>query len=405
MLSAIGASVLASLRTLAIPVPLPPAEPALVAPHPITVRIIDTAAEFGAMQYEWEALHEEAAAASVFNSWLWQYRWWELYGADQPLRLLVAVQAGAIVGILPLYIRVASAAKARVRELRAIGTGSDTHPDDLGPVISCDASEAAVMKALCESALRMPGWDVLLLTDQLMPSPFPGLLAQIARCAGIATLTGASEKIRYIALPSEWRAFLASLKRERRARLQNARRKLLASHSARFFIWTDPVNLDRAVDKLVELHRKRWGLSSDSFATPEYVEVHRRIMKACLERGWLRLYCLEVDGEIAAMSYCYRFRNRVFLMQSGYDPALSRFKPGNVLLGYALEDAVAQGHEVFDFLRGEHRYKQELSTGNRETAYVAAFRPTVAGWLYRLRKFRLPRLKSKLFSSKLKPPR
>jgi CelD/BcsL family acetyltransferase involved in cellulose biosynthesis len=128
-------------------------------------------------------------------------------------------------------------------------------------------------------------------------------------------------------------------------------------------------------------------------------------MKDCLERDWLRLYCLEVDGEIAAMSYCYRFRNRVFLMQSGYDPALSRFKPGNVLLGYALEHAMAEGNEVFDFLRGDHRYKQELATGDRDTTYAALFRPTVAAWIYRQRKFHLPRWRSRFFSLKLKPPR
>jgi CelD/BcsL family acetyltransferase involved in cellulose biosynthesis len=299
----------------------------------------------------------------------------------------------------------ASVGRLRVAELRQVGTGGDTYPDDLGPVVSPRASEAAVLQALAESAMRLSGWDVLLATDLPMPSAFAIHLVKIARRAGMAADTGLSERIRYIGLPSSWKTFLASLKGERRARIQRARRRLLASHSARFFVWSDAGSMDEAVDKLVELHRKRWGASSDSFATREYVEAHRRIMKDCLERGWLRLYCLEVDGDIAAMTYCYRFRNRVFLMQGGYDPARSRFKPGNVLLGYALEHAMAEGNEVFDFLRGEHRYKDELGTGHRETGYVAVFRPKVRAWVYRLRKVHLPRWRSKFFSSKIKPPR
>src|SRR3954463_4725165 len=316
MLFAISAALLSSLGVLAIPARRPPMEKAAIGSHAITVRTVESPAEFAGLRSQWDALHDDAPAATLFNSWLWQYRWWELYGADQPLRVLVASEKGVIVGILPLYIRTAAVARLGVKELRAVGTGGDTFPDHLGPVISRFAPEAAVLQALAESALQMPGWDVLLLTDLVTPSAFPSMLTAVARRAGAGALSGLSEKIRYIALPSAWKVFLASLKPDRRARMQRARRRLLAAHTVRFFVWSDADTMDQAVDKLVELHRKRWRASSDSFATREYVEVHRRIMKDCLERGWLRLYCLDVDGDIAAMSYCYRFRNRVFLMQS-----------------------------------------------------------------------------------------
>src|SRR3954469_395683 len=150
MLFAISAALLSSLGVLAIPTRRPPAEYALAGAQQITVKTVASAAEFAALQSEWDALHDDAPAATVFNSWLWQYRWWELYGADQPLRVLVAVQKGVIVGILPLYIRKAAVARLGVKELRAVGTGGDTFPDDLGPVISRFAPEAAVLQALAE---------------------------------------------------------------------------------------------------------------------------------------------------------------------------------------------------------------------------------------------------------------
>jgi CelD/BcsL family acetyltransferase involved in cellulose biosynthesis len=376
------------------------------ASSPILVKTLDTAAEFAALAADWGRLHDQTGAASVFSSWLWQYQWWELYGAGRPLRVLVATQAGQVVGILALYLQTATVASLPVRMLRAVGTGGDTHPDDLGPVLSQGASETAVLEALAGAALRLKGWDVFLVTDLIAPSPFAQAVAGVARRAGIAVTTGRSQKISYVKLSGGWDSFLASLKADRRSKIRRARKKLLASHAARFYVWSDQAGLDGAVDKLVELHHKRWGASglSESFASREYVETHRRIMKSCLARGWLRLYCLEVGGEIAAMTYCYRFRDRVFLVQCGYDPALSRFKPGHVLLGYAIEHAAGEAVEVFDFLRGEHRYKEELANGHRETGYVAAFQSTLPAWIYRLRRIHLPRLKARLLSTKLKPP-
>jgi CelD/BcsL family acetyltransferase involved in cellulose biosynthesis len=210
---------------------------------------------------------------------------------------------------------------------------------------------------------------------------------------------GASERIDFAALPATWGEFLAALTSDRRRRIRSARRKLLAAHpDARFFVWQDLAGIDAAVDRLAELHRRRWQAAggSESFATREYVDFHRAIIRSFLTRGWLRLYCLEVGGAIVAMLYCYRMRSRVFLMQAGFEPALARFRPGAVLLGYAMEHAIEEGNEVFDFLRGEHRYKRELATGRRDTAYVQIFRRTSAALLYRAREVQWPALKERL---------
>src|SRR5262249_15082167 len=101
--------------------------------------------------------------------------------------------------------------------------------------------------------------------------------------------------------------------------------------------------------------------------------------RAGLERGWLRLYCLEADGRLVAMYYFYRFRSQVFLMQGGFDPGLSRLSPGRVLLGYALEHAIGEGNTALDFLRGEHQYKDELASASRDTVFLAGYRRSVGG--------------------------
>ncbi|HZS65994.1 MAG TPA: GNAT family N-acetyltransferase [Burkholderiales bacterium] len=371
-----------------------------VRPHAsgeIAVQFITSVEDFARLAPDWNRIHDEAEAASIFNSWVWQYQWWQVYGAGQPLRVLVALEHGQALGILALYIQTIRVLGVRVRLLRFVGSGADTHPDDLGPVIA-RGREDAVARRLAEAALHVSDADALILTDIAPRSSLPRALEHAAVAARREPLASVSERIAYIDLPRSWPQFLSSLRSDKRTRLKSARRKIESGHGLRFFVWHDAAALDSAVDRLAELHRRRWREAggSDSFATPQYLEFHRGIMKALLPRGWLRLYCLELDGDMAAMTYCYRFRNRVYLMQAGFDPARAKLNPGKALLGYALEHAIGEGNDVFDFLRGEHRYKDELATGYRDTQAVRIFRPTLGALAYRLRRVWLPSWKARL---------
>ena len=364
----------------------------------IAVQFLTSADEFARLAPEWNRIHAEAAAASVFNSWLFQYQWWQVYGADQPLRILVALERGEAVGILALYLQTLTVLGLPVRVLRFVGAGADTHPDDLGPVLAPGKEERVALK-LAQAALRISGADVAVLSDIDPRSVFASVLEAAAADMRRASFSEVSERIAYVDLPQSWSDYLKSLSSDRRTRIKSARKKAAAAHRMRFFVWDDHTSLDQAVDRLTELHRRRWREAggSASFASPEYIEFHRRIIKSSFPRGWLRLYCLELDGEIAAITYCYRFRNRVYLMQAGFDPAQAKSNPGKVLLAYALEHAIGEGNAVFDFLKGEHRYKDQLATGYRNTLGVRTFRNTLGALAYRLRKIWLPQWKARVY--------
>jgi CelD/BcsL family acetyltransferase involved in cellulose biosynthesis len=367
--------------------------PAALAPD-IRVRIVSAQEGFSAIAGDWERLHSEAGVASVFNSWMWQYAWSDIYGHGQALRILVASRGNAIVGILPLYIQTVAMLGLPVRRLRVIGSGGDTNPDDLGPFFE-RGCETAAATALARAVLTMKGVDVIELSDIHSRSPMPLAMKLEAERMQLECTLGQSEKIAYLELPQDWKTYLASVSGHRRWHILSLRRKLADAHPTRFFVWQDAANLDCALDKLAELHRKRWGAASKSFASPEYMALHRAAMKECLERDWLRLYCLEIGGEIAAMLYCYRFRKHIFMVQAGFDPAYAKLSIGNVLLGHALEHAIGEGNAVFDFLRGEHTYKQLLATGCRETVSVIAFRHTLGAVAYRATRSYLAKAKAK----------
>ena len=369
----------------------------------ITVRLVTSLAEFAALGIEWNRLHETAQAASVFNSWTWLYEWWRVYGADQPLRILVAERGGVKVGLIALYVHEVRIARLPVRVLRFVGTGGDTSPEDLGPLLEpqCEADAAL---ALAQAIVEMRDVDLCVLSDIDPASVFPHALERAAREQHRVRYTSICERIPYIELPASWQAFLKSLPSKRRSGIRCARAKLMSTdRDSRFFVWDDASKLDQALERLARLHHARWEAAggSDSFTTHEYIEFHRRIMNAFMQRGWLRLYCLELFGETVAMNYCYRFRNRIFSMQTGFDPKVAALSPGNVLLGYAIEHAIGEGNEVFDFLRGDYMYKKQLANGSRDTVCVRVFSGSARGFLYGLRRIWLPTWKARLFGTPL----
>jgi CelD/BcsL family acetyltransferase involved in cellulose biosynthesis len=376
----------------------PPKPAAPSAALDLTVEVLTSGAAFAALAPEWFRVHAEAKAASVFNSWMWLYEWWRTYGEGRRLRLLVARRGGVLAGVLPLYLERTSILGLPLDVVRLVGIGGDTRPDDLGPVLARGA-EAHAAAALARAALQLPGADLWIFNDIDPTSGFPAALQAAASELGRRVVAGRATRIALTELPRSWSQFMQSLGRDARWRLRRSRRKLAEQRRARFFVWDDALRLDAAVDRLAELHRARWaaaGGASRAFASQSYLGFHRSIIRSCFPRGWLRLYCLELDGEIVAMNYCYRFRDRVYLMQSGFDPQLARLGVGKVLLGYAIEHAIGEGNEAFDFLRGEHRYKEELATRHRENANLAVLGGTPAAFAYVLRRIALPLLKARL---------
>jgi CelD/BcsL family acetyltransferase involved in cellulose biosynthesis len=377
-------------------------------PGALRVRVVETAAELDALASDWDALQKDAALTSVFETFPWQRLWWAHYGWTQPLRVLVATDGAGVVGILPVYVNTETALGVSVRLLRFVGNGGDTSPDDLGPILAA-GREVEVATALADAALRLPGWDVLFLTDMNPACPFTATIAARARAAGLDVVAGRSERISFSKLPATWDAWLQTLSGDRRYRIKKIRKNLHAAQPSRFFVWNDPATLDAGIDRLIFLHHKRWKSigQAHAFDSPTYVAFHRAVMKACLDKDWLRLYALEHAGQVVAMYYFYKFRDTVYLMQSGFDPDFSNVKPGQVLLGHIVEHAIGEGHQVLDFLRGDHRYKDELASGERETSFVTAYRRTPGAWAHRARRRTLPAIKAQVLevARRVRPPR
>jgi CelD/BcsL family acetyltransferase involved in cellulose biosynthesis len=299
----------------------------------------------------WEALAEESG--SVFATREWLSTWWEHFGGGR-LFLTRVYKRDHTIAILPLYLW----ASRPLRIMRFLGHGSG---DELGPVCaSFDRPEAgrALRQFLAE---RTRDWD-LLLAEHLPGRGWDGLLGgRVLRRHGSPVLRFDGEN---------WERFLASRSRNFREQMRRKERRLAREHRLRFRLATDRNRLPSDLDVLFSLHAARWGSRGSAFGGPR--EAFQREFAACaLDRGWLRLWFLELDGKEVAAWYGFRFAGREAYYQSGRDPGFDRLSVGSVLLMHSIRAACTDGMSEYRFLRGDDAYKYRFANADPQLETVA----------------------------------
>jgi len=163
-----------------------------------------------------------------------------------------------------------------------------------------------------------------------------------------------------IALPDTWEEYLSSLSKKQRHEVRRKRRKAEREAELSWFYVEDWHRIPSAVEEFIALHQLS-SKDKEDFMTPEMQTFFRELAALAYAEGWLKLAFLKLDDRMAASYFCFDYRNDILVYNSGYDPELAPgLSPGNVLISFCIEDAIRQGRNHFDFLRGEETYKFRL---------------------------------------------
>ena len=311
---------------------------------------VGPAASFEEVRADWDRLAD--LSGSVFSTWEWAATWWDLYGRGRRLALLpVRDPAGRVIAILPLYAH----DRRAVRIARFVGHEGG---DEIGPV--CAPEDRAVVGALLASGARAAALDA----DVLLAESLPGVDWERHVPGTILRRTG-SPVTNLAGL--DWEAFLDSLSRKLRREITHGERRLRREHAVQYRVTVDPERLQADLDTFFGLHRARFPNGSSLIAREAF---YRRFATLALERGWLRLSFLELDGKAAASRLDLRFGAVHFAYNAGRDPSLGRDSVGLILRAMTIRDALADGAREYRLLRGSEPYKYRLATGDRESLTV-----------------------------------
>ena len=80
-------------------------------------------------------------------------------------------------------------------------------------------------------------------------------------------------------------------------------------------------------------------------------------------------------------SYGFRYGDKFYFYQSGFDPGYARQSVGLVALGLTIKAALEEGAMEYDLLHGDEEYKFLWAHQTRELRRLELFPSYVRGWL------------------------
>jgi CelD/BcsL family acetyltransferase involved in cellulose biosynthesis len=294
----------------------------------------------GSLICEWRELWDRCPDATPFQRPEWLVPYARHFGVEP---LAVALRRGRRLAGLVLG-QIAQESGERV--LRLLGAGVTDHLDVL---LEDPADAAELLDALIECA-RCDRADL----DDL------GATSAVLAWRPAAALRSGFSPVLDLAAGAE------AVPQQRRDELKYLRRRAARNWGVRFET-ASRETLRELMQALFTLHEARWRERGETgvLAHPAVRAFHQEAAAALLDAGLLRLYALRLDGHIAAVHYGFAGHRRASYYLGGFDPALDKLSPGTLVVGHAIEQAIAEGCLEFDFLRGREPYKYRWGARDR----------------------------------------
>ena len=338
----------------------------------ISVQVITTESEFDALAEDWTHLHDLNANAGLFNRWYWNRIWWQHYGQSSSLYILVARTQERIIGIAPLYQSMTRRLKViKANTVQFIGSGGDTSPDDL--IVLCHPDyEAAATKAFCQHLFTKSPFTRIRLSDIDMASPLFKSLLESAKVARWNAPLQKSQHRLVDSLPETISEFEKKLSRNARKQRKRRRAKLTRAGNVSFNFCSTADEIDEAFAALISLHQKRFATKggSDAFRTDRYRSFHLDAMRSAHKQNELKLLTLAIDGQFVGVEYAYLCGGKLSFFQTGFDPEFQHLSIGHVLMMLTIDQAIIDGANTIDLLKGNYDYKKTYAKRTKTTVDV-----------------------------------
>lgn len=166
----------------------------------------------------------------------------------------------------------------------------------------------------------------------------------------------------YLRLPKSWDEYLLSLSRVKRKELKRKINRLENGSEFKFYCNKNFVN---DFDDFVRLHRLSKADKEDFMSEP-MKDFFWKLLNADSSLGVWKLCFLEIEGKKVASILAFQNDKQILLYNSGYDPEYNYYSVGLILKAYNIRQAINDGKTVYDFLRGDERYKFDLGGVNMD---------------------------------------
>jgi CelD/BcsL family acetyltransferase involved in cellulose biosynthesis len=363
------------------------------------------------VQNEWDWLVLETGS-DIYMSYDWCRNWWEVYGGNRQLQILLFRVEGRLTGVLPMLIDQVGMVLYRLRLARFLYT--DMTRGIVIPVVKHEHAEA-VYQSLIRYLIQDRRCDAI--SFNLLSGKYSGMDDLRRACKGLDEMVRverdqAACDQSFFELPGSFDDYLSKLSGKERSNWRRRLRSLRRDHSVDMDVLKDAEAGLQELPNLKKMHDLYWrqrGQKGHFGDMPEAEVYLQRLIRAQAERGGLRIFRLKADDKVVAYQLCFSFGKwyhaRLCARLSG--EYWDRYSIGTHSLMQLVEAAIEEGAGQIESGPGHYDYKVQFGASEIPVHSFLVLSASQTSrrrwWIFRLLKYLFDTCYYKIWFYRLAP--
>jgi CelD/BcsL family acetyltransferase involved in cellulose biosynthesis len=298
----------------------------------------------------WNALLARNSWATVFNSPAWQSAVVNQFVPAGLFRLITVNRQDELLAVLPLALNTASMLETPGRHLS----------DYLDPLIDAQTAEPC-WEIILSLLAELWDWSVggVQFHHVRATSVMRQILPTLAPKFGFEYREFPVTNAPYLELPKTWDEYLASIDSHERKEIRRKVRNAQTKGNLQWLTHRKEDEVVAALERALSAMRQSDSLKAD-FTDEVLVGFLRGVCPILARQGDFYIQELVLENNPSAWLLTFRSERGPMIYNTAYDFAQRQWSPGIVSFAMSIQDAIAAGAPIYNFLRGAEDYKDRL---------------------------------------------
>jgi CelD/BcsL family acetyltransferase involved in cellulose biosynthesis len=323
--------------------------------------------EFLAIRDEWNSFLDRCAHVYFSMTHEWLSAWWEAFGGDADLWVVLLLEGGCMRGAAPLMLRRDRFRGLTTKNLSLMVNG---HTPE-GNIILADPEKGAAMYLLEFLRKTQHAWDVLSLRKLPRASKLTTHLEGCLHDQKLSFMRTDSLKSPYIEMSGDWDSYYANRSRKLRKVMRNKLNRMERDGFLSIDRISDVGVIKNALKEVVDVSGKSWKarIGRSIPDDPRVKTFYRKITDVLSEKKMIDIWLMRYRGKAIAFEYQIKFNGIIYPIRADFDEEYRHMSPGVILLSEVIKSSFAD-RSIRGYNSCGHTYQYLMNWATEVVEYI-----------------------------------